>query len=1717
MSPDVPLERDLLLVDPSALTPGLSGLIGPRGHELTLVDPGVDAELVLLPDRILGRLDAPVRIDPVALGLVDGDTFELAARLVGTTQLGPTLPFEVDLAPPELLSHAPVGPVTTLTSVSLRFGDRSGLDPSTSLAFALDETPVFPLDMTRSEADTELTVTLPPLPDGTLRIEVRPIDPLGNAAAPSIVAINIDTAPPALAVTTRPETVVTSELTVSLDAPDATSATVTLTDPLGTTRDATLAPPLTHTFPDSDLIGLAEGPLTLVVTASDALGNTATTATTLVLDTTPPLVVDFSPAPGTSLRPPFVLMVRAFDAGAGLVSLEAEGQSAPFSDDGLAQLTLDTVPTSFVLRDGADRTTTVRPGLRLDLAPPTTAFTPDPTPPDDGAPRPLLTDLTLSLADTGCLPNTVATAATLTVTRENAPTPFATSLTATTIAITLEAPGSGAWSVSATPTDRCGNTGAPAVAFYFVDAEPPDLDIAATLARPPFAPAMLPVTATAYDQNGLAGLTFQATSTSSTSSTSSSSAAPAAPAAPTQTPSTQVTPVTPATEPFTLLDLGALPDGPFTVVAIATDRATNTTTATLDLILDRQPPSVVASLPAWVSPTFVLPVTASDTLAGLESLDIHRGPTHLLSVPLDGTDVDLALDLALSPTLGPATLTLAVTDRAGNPTTTTLTTTVDPTPPHVAAAPADAVVEALPPLTFILADADSGPAPLTSLIAVTHDGDSLPDIAFATTSDSLTLLPTAAPGRWRFTVTPRDLAGQLGPPHTTAIDVDHTPPTIALSGATGWSSGDSAPIQLDVADDTAVAKVDLVLRDVSDQVVTATITGPPWATSLPLATLDDGELTLLAIATDLAGREASVTDVLRVDNLPPDLTATAPVARVGAHFELPFVAFDDGAGLDRIDVFDGDTLVGARLLNGLPSASSTVAVTLTASGLIDLTLVAIDRVGRETTLPLTLSVDADAPTLRSAPTDTTITTAPIALVFDDLDVGVDPVATAATLVATVDDTPITASTSTSNMADGSATLTLALPTNLQGTLRISLHATDLLGNARPITLDYRVDNRRPRLASSSPVDDATAVSPMTSVTLTFNEPIVAAPDAITLSGISLPNRSIPFTRTATPTTLTLTPQTPLRSNETVLVTFAADALTDLAGNPLEPTDPLTFRAETFAFIDLATSLGLVTYRGGTGESGENHGPGGVFADLDNDGFPELILPPAPGVPLVVHLNRPASNPSARPARALVPLELSPGREAGAAGLLAADIDNDGDTDLYAVFWNAPNVLFRNLLADTGALAFEDATDTTVPVGDDPDQLGLALSRHEGQRLELSMTAAFADVNRDGLLDLYVGNHNGHWNAPQVGSRTGQRDTLYVQNADHTFTDVTMAANCPGWLSPQGRYVEPYQSFSSSNAVIFADLDDDSWPDLIVTNKTRHPSDRDMLYRNLGPDEDGLWQGFAPINSDFEPPWGATNPLAMGIDAADVDGDGDLDFYITDWAAQGVVPGPNELWLNQLAETGTFSLVKSAEATGVYSWGAQFQDFDNDARLDLHIATNANEWDRLYMRRPNTNMAWVFTDEAQLANIRQRQNSRGSMTADLDRDGFVDLVVINLDAPPRVYWNRYAPSANRWLSVRLVGDPNLPGPYRSSRDAIGAKLIVRADVRDDGTLTQQTRHVMSGSSNATSTSSLDLELGLGAALTATLEVRWPSGRISHFADVPTNQHLTLYETLAPPPR
>jgi enediyne biosynthesis protein E4 len=442
------------------------------------------------------------------------------------------------------------------------------------------------------------------------------------------------------------------------------------------------------------------------------------------------------------------------------------------------------------------------------------------------------------------------------------------------------------------------------------------------------------------------------------------------------------------------------------------------------------------------------------------------------------------------------------------------------------------------------------------------------------------------------------------------------------------------------------------------------------------------------------------------------------------------------------------------------------------------------------------------------------------------------------------------------------------------------------------------------------------------------------------------------------------------------------------------------------------------------------------------------------------------------------------RSGWASSVCAGDYDNDGWMDLFVTYYGS-NVLYRNL----GAGRFEDAT----------RRAGIARSE-----TRWGSGCTFVDIDRDGRLDLFVANYlrfdratapepgagpNCVWKgiAVNCGPKGLPTDTnlLFHNDGDGTFSDVSDRS---GIARVTGRY---------SMTALAADLDGDGWQDIYVAAD----STAAILYRN---NTDGTFTDIAIASGTAFSEHGSPQ-AGMGLAAGDFNGDGLLDLVKTHFADD--IPALYRNLGKGLFEDAATAAGLNAQNRYV-EWGAGLADFDNDGRDDLLYVTGNvyPEIERAFAEYPHRGPRVLFRNRdgtrfedvtAVSGATADVHSSRGAAFGDVDNDGDLDVLVMNMNEPPSLLRNDLRGAAN-WLGVRLEG-------RRSNRSGIGALVTMTAGGRT------QTRAVLSQSSYY-SHDDVRVHFGLGASPRADeLAVRWPSGTVQRLRDVRANQTLSITES------
>ncbi len=560
-------------------------------------------------------------------------------------------------------------------------------------------------------------------------------------------------------------------------------------------------------------------------------------------------------------------------------------------------------------------------------------------------------------------------------------------------------------------------------------------------------------------------------------------------------------------------------------------------------------------------------------------------------------------------------------------------------------------------------------------------------------------------------------------------------------------------------------------------------------------------------------------------------------------------------------------------------------------------------------------------------------------------------------------------------------------------------------------------------------------------------------------------------------------------------TAASQATPAVAGREVEPTRDDTSGAPP-VFIDVAAETGL-DFRHWNGMSGELYyaemmGSGAALFDFDNDGDLDVYLvqgstlgaetddptfPPPGPLPLGDRLFRNDLTVHAdgrRQVRFSDVTDASGLESVGyGMGITAADFDNDGWTDLYLTNLEG-NQLFRNRgpsPGEPGRVTFEDVTDESTT----------------GIR-RWSVPAVAFDYDRDGWLDLFIGNYVDFSAASnkrctdELGlpnycgplAFAPQLDVLLRNRGGDggmAFSDVTYQA---------GMHLE----HGSCLGAVAADFDDDGWLDLYVANDGM-PNQLWLNRRDGGFENRALLAG-AAVSGQGHP------EASMGVAAADFDADGDEDLFIAHLRRE-----TNTVYVNdgsgQFVDGSAISGL-GAPSLSMTAFGTGWIDFDNDGWLDLLTVNGAvkiiknlslagdpfplHQHNQLFRNLGNGSFEDVTPRGGEVFGL--SEVSRGAAFGDLDNDGDTDVLINNNSGQARLLLNQVGQD-RPWLGLRLVDQAG-------KRDLLGARAgVVRAT---GATLWRRV------GSNASYGSSSDPRLlfGLGGDdAIVKVVVRWPDGR------------------------
>jgi enediyne biosynthesis protein E4 len=528
-------------------------------------------------------------------------------------------------------------------------------------------------------------------------------------------------------------------------------------------------------------------------------------------------------------------------------------------------------------------------------------------------------------------------------------------------------------------------------------------------------------------------------------------------------------------------------------------------------------------------------------------------------------------------------------------------------------------------------------------------------------------------------------------------------------------------------------------------------------------------------------------------------------------------------------------------------------------------------------------------------------------------------------------------------------------------------------------------------------------------------------------------------------------------------------------------------APTITFRDITQQAGIhfVHNNGAFGKKylPETMGPGVAFIDYDNDGWPDIFIvngtdwpghPSKHSTPKLYHNNHNGTFTDVTH-KAGLDIELM------GMGVAVGDYDNDGYDDLFVSAMGQSHLFHNN-----GNGTFTDVTQKAGLMGPK----------------EFSTSTAWVDYDKDGKLDLVVGNYvqwsiDGDLYCTLDGksksyctpeSYKGISVRLWHNRGDGTFEDATKKA---GLGDPT----------SKTLGIAVLDYDNDGWPDLLLSNDTQP----NKLYRNNG---NGTFTEKAVLAGVAFSEDGVAR-AGMGVDAADYDRTGVMSLLITNFANQMISLYHNEgkgLFVDEApqSEIGRDTLL-------TLGFGCFFFDYDLDGWPDIFIANGHIDSD-IQRVQPNVKYAMpphVFRNmgkgnfeevtKSLGAGFDRPRVGRGAAYADVNNDGRLDLLLSTNGGPAYVFENEASGDAAFQKSVRikLVGT-------KSNRDGIGSLVKLTSA---GGTQMQMMR---SGSSYL-SASELVLTFGLAQHDKAdAIEIRWPSGQTDRLSNVTAGQTIVVAE-------
>ncbi len=451
------------------------------------------------------------------------------------------------------------------------------------------------------------------------------------------------------------------------------------------------------------------------------------------------------------------------------------------------------------------------------------------------------------------------------------------------------------------------------------------------------------------------------------------------------------------------------------------------------------------------------------------------------------------------------------------------------------------------------------------------------------------------------------------------------------------------------------------------------------------------------------------------------------------------------------------------------------------------------------------------------------------------------------------------------------------------------------------------------------------------------------------------------------------------------------------------------------------------------------------------------------------------------------------------GCTTTDLNNDGNTDLIVTGINAIH-LFKN----TGKMTFDKISNRDSKIAS------------QGW----TMSASAADFNQDGLVDLYFSNFVKYQkNIKTFEQASGYQTTinpafnptlyqplansLYINQGNFQFSNISKDAGID-------------QSLGRSLGAKWVDINHDSWPDLVVMNDQ---NSENQLYLNQ--------QGkkLARTGADYAP-FEAAGP--RDILSADFDHDGKSEFFMSRASGQAAI------FLKQTQDSSQKHYKDKAVSNGIFSthtlpfsgWGATKGDFNNDGLIDIYVANGliTPDKDSAHVSQAQPNTLYINRGQSLFQRINAKVDnlsplsSRGVITADLDNDGQLEIIVSNNNNPLQIFQNQSA-EKHHWIGLDLLTENRSSDVFGSSIEIITDSLTIYHTVGSrQSYLSQSDRRIHIGLGNLLLTNAQQKirndqvsETTPAFPTIKKLIIKWKNGKKSVFPNIAPDHYYRINQT------